>query len=260
MQRSSGKLHRFALTIAVGLAVGAIAPQAAGARPQTAASCHRACDDVRFSILKGFDDPATPDDLDRVGVLEVGPERARNVLVLSPGTSAGAGYFKPLADDIVRRAHGRWQVWSVERRENLLEDQSVLDLAKQGKATPQQLFDYYLGWLTNPSITNHFQPVPDSMVPFARGWGMNVEIQDLHRVVQAAGELDRRGHRSERPLARADVPVAAGQPEATGAGDQRSAVRLRGGHRDLAPLAHRRAGARRASRRQRRPARVGPGR
>src|SRR6266536_848116 len=110
MQRSSGKLRRFALTIAVGLAVGAIAPQAAGARPQTAASCHRACDDVRFSILKGFDDPATPDDLDRVGVLEVGPERARNVLVLSPGTSAGAGYFKPLADDIVRRAHGRWQV------------------------------------------------------------------------------------------------------------------------------------------------------
>jgi len=192
MQRSSGKLHRFALTIAVGLAVGAIAPQAAGARPQTAASCHRACDDVRFSILKGFDDPATPDDLDRVGVLEVGPERARNVLVLSPGTSAGAGYFKPLADDIVRRAHGRWQVWSVERRENLLEDQSVLDLAKQGKATPQQLFDYYLGWLTNPSITNHFQPVPDSMVPFARGWGMNVEIQDLHRVVQAAGEHGRR--------------------------------------------------------------------
>src|SRR6266540_3106527 len=188
MQRSSGKLRRFALTIAVGLAVGAIAPQAAGARPQTAASCHRACDDVRFSILKGFDDPATPDDLNRVGVLEVGPERARNVLVLSPGTSAGAGYFKPLADDIVRRAHGRWQVWSVERRENLLEDQSVLDLAKQGKATPQQLFDYYLGWLTNPSITNHFQPVPDSMVPFARGWGMNVEIQDLHRVVQAAAE------------------------------------------------------------------------
>src|SRR6266542_2654327 len=192
MQRSSGKLHRFALTIAVGLAVGAIAPQAAGARPQTAASCHRACDDVRFSILKGFDDPATPDDLDRVGVLEVGPERARNVLVLSPGTSAGAGYFKPLADDIVRRAHGRWQVWSVERRENLLEDQSVLDLAKQGKATPQQLGDDYVGWVRNAGIASRFRRVPDYMIQFARGWGMNVEIQDLHRVVQAAGEHGRR--------------------------------------------------------------------
>jgi hypothetical protein len=98
-------------------------------------------------------------------VLEVGPGRARNILILNPGTSAGAGYFRPLAEDIVRRTHGRWQVWSVERRENLLEDQSVLDLAKRGQATPRQLFDYYLGWLTDPSITTHFQPVPDADVP-----------------------------------------------------------------------------------------------
>jgi hypothetical protein len=125
-------------------------------------------------------------------VLKIGPERARNVLVLNPGTSAGAGYFKPLAEDIVRRTHGRWQVWSVERRENLLEDQSVLDQAKQGKATPRQLFDYHLGWLSNPSISDHFQPVPDSAVPFARGWGMDVEIQNPRRVVQAAGEHGRR--------------------------------------------------------------------
>jgi pimeloyl-ACP methyl ester carboxylesterase len=143
-------------------------------------------------LLRGFDDPATPDSLDKVGVLEVGPEGARNVLVLNPGTSAGAGYFKPLADEIVRQTHGCWQVWSVERRENLLEDQSVLDLAKQGKATSQELFDFYLGWLTNPAITNHFAPVPDSAVPFARGWGMNVEIEDLHRVVRAAAEHGRR--------------------------------------------------------------------
>jgi hypothetical protein len=188
MRSSSGRFRRSALTIVLGLALAALAPQAASAgrfHPPGHA-------DVRFSFIKGFDDPATPDDLDRVGVLQVGPERARNVLVLSPGTSAGAGYFKPLADDIVRRTHGRWQVWSVERRENLIEDQSVLDRAKQGKATPQQLFDFYLGWLTNPSITDHFQPVPDSAVPFARGWGMNVEIEDLHRVVQAAHAHGRR--------------------------------------------------------------------
>jgi hypothetical protein len=85
------------------------------ARPYSPGACRRACGDVRFTILKGFDDPATPDGLDRVGVLKIGSERARNVLVLNPGTSAGAGYFKPLAEDIVRRTHGRWQVWSVER-------------------------------------------------------------------------------------------------------------------------------------------------
>jgi len=44
------------------------------------------------------------------------------VLVLVPGTSAGAAYFEPLAKTIVRHSKG-WQVWSVERRENLLEDQ-----------------------------------------------------------------------------------------------------------------------------------------
>nr|MDQ6947384.1 hypothetical protein [Actinomycetota bacterium] len=132
------------------------------------------CSRVQFTWLKGYDDPATPNNLDRVGVLEIGPRSARNVLVLNPGTSAGSAYFLPLAQDIVRRTRGRWQVWSVERRENQLEDQSVLDKAKQGKSTPQKLFDYYLGWLTDPTVTNHFKTIPDSSVAFARGWGMNV--------------------------------------------------------------------------------------
>jgi pimeloyl-ACP methyl ester carboxylesterase len=34
--------------------------------------------------------------------------------------------------------------------------------------------------------------VPDAAVPFARGWGMNVEIEDLHRVVRAAAQHGRR--------------------------------------------------------------------
>jgi hypothetical protein len=153
---------------------------------------HRGCVDIRFRWMKGFDDPATPDALDRVGVLEIGPRTAHNVLVLNPGTSAGSAYFVPLAEDVVRRTQGRWQVWSVERRENQLEDQSVADLSKQGKVTTQQAFDYYLGWLTDPSITHHFQLIPDADVAYARGWGMNVEIEDLHRVVRDA---DRHGRR-----------------------------------------------------------------
>jgi hypothetical protein len=129
----------------------------------------RSCIEVRFSWMHGFDDPATPDNLDRVGVLKIGSDWARNVLVLNPGTSAGAGYFKPLAKDIVRATGGRWQVWSVERRENQLEDHSMLAMAKLRAATPQQLFEYYLGWLSNPSITNHFQLIPDADVSFALG-------------------------------------------------------------------------------------------
>jgi hypothetical protein len=186
------------LALVLGLAVALPAP-AVASRPPKGCDGHgsghakgRDCVDVRFSWMDGFDDPATPDDLDRVGVLEVGPETARNVLVLNPGTSAGAAYFRPLADDIVRESRGRWQVWSVERRENQLEDHSVLDRAKQGAATPQETFDYYLRWLVDPSITDHFQLIPDADVAYVRGWGMNVEIEDLHRVVQSAGRHGRR--------------------------------------------------------------------
>jgi pimeloyl-ACP methyl ester carboxylesterase len=138
--------------------------------------------------MNGFKAPETPAKYDKVGVLKVGPSHARNVLVLVPGTSAGSAYFVPLAQWLVKTIPG-WQVWSVERRENLLEDQSMLDKAKEGKATPQQVFDYYLGYLQNPSITTHFNPVPDSSVEFAKQWGMNTQIQDLHQVIEAARRL-----------------------------------------------------------------------
>jgi pimeloyl-ACP methyl ester carboxylesterase len=144
---------------------------------------------VKFQRIAGYDDPATPSDLDRVGILKVGPKKATNVLILNPGTSASAAYFRPLASLIAHEADG-WQVWAVERRENQLEDQSVVDQAKEGDATPQQLFDYYLGYLTDPSVTSHYQPVADASVPFARGWGMKVEIEDLRRVVLKAEKRD----------------------------------------------------------------------
>ena len=159
---------------AVGLAASVFATGASGA--------------VKFERISGYDDPATPNQLDRVGILKVGPKKAPNVLVLNPGTSASAAYFKPLASFVAKQADG-WQVWAVERRENLLEDQSVVDQAKQGTATPQRLFDYYLGYITDSSITDHYQPVQDSAVPFARGWGMRVEILDLRRVVKRAMKL-----------------------------------------------------------------------
>jgi pimeloyl-ACP methyl ester carboxylesterase len=138
--------------------------------------------------MKGFHAPGTPAKYDKVGVIKVGPRSAKNVLVLEPGTSAGSAYFVPLAKWIVSREHG-WQVWSVERRENLLEDQSVLNQAKAGKASSTQVFDYYLGYITDPSITHHFKLIPDSSVQFAKQWGMNVAVQDLHRVIDAAHKL-----------------------------------------------------------------------
>jgi hypothetical protein len=140
---------------------------------------------TRFERIAGFKSPGTPAKSDKVGVLETGPRSAKNVLILNPGTSLGAAYFAPLAQTVAADAKG-WQVWSVERRENLLEDHSMLDRAKAGKATGRELFDYYLGFTTDSSVTKHLQFIPDSKVGFARKWGMRVEIEDLRRVVQLA--------------------------------------------------------------------------
>jgi len=138
--------------------------------------------------MQGYDAPDTPAQYNKVGVIRVGPRSAKNVLVLEPGTSAAAAYFVPLAKWIVSKTSG-WQVWSVERRENLLEDQSELNLYKEHKTTTTQLFDYYLGYIKDPRVAHHYQPVANSSVEFAKQWGMNVAVQDLHVVIGAAKKL-----------------------------------------------------------------------
>ena len=140
---------------------------------------------ARFERIAGVKSKGTPAKYNKVGVLEFGSKKSRNVLILNPGTSASAAYFAPLARDVVKRAKG-WQVWAVERRENLLEDHSVLNRVKRKKASPKKLFDYYLNFTTDTSIKDHFDFIPDSKVTYARKWGMRVEIGDLRRVVQLA--------------------------------------------------------------------------
>ena len=147
--------------------------------------------DVRFVRIDGFAAPGTPPHLNKVGILQIGSPKARNVLVLNPGTSASASYFAPLAKTLVELLPN-WQVWAVERRENLLEDHSVLDQAKDGLVTGQQMFDYYLGWITNPAIMPHFEFLADADVAFASEWGMRVEIEDLAVVVKEARRHNRR--------------------------------------------------------------------
>jgi len=143
---------------------------------------------LNVTWMTGYRAPGTPAKYDQVGVIKVGSSSAKNVLVLEPGTSAAAAYFVPFAKWLVSAAPS-WQVWAVQRRETLLEDLSVLNLAKEGKASPTQAFDYYLGWLGNKKITPHFKFISDSTVEFAKGWGMNVAVQDLHHVIAAARQL-----------------------------------------------------------------------
>jgi hypothetical protein len=139
----------------------------------------------RVVTIDGAKPAGTPARLDKVRILQTGPAKAKHVLVLVPGTSGGAAYFRPLAQAIVARLPG-WQVWSVERRENLLEDHSVLDQQIAGKVGLQGLFDYYLGWIGSTTTAPHFTPPSDADTAFARDWGMDVAVNDLRAVIKLA--------------------------------------------------------------------------
>lgn len=168
----AGRLIRIVIATAVAVAGFALAAQAAPAAGN-------------FKWYPGYDEPSTPPGLDEVGVLRIGKKKANKILILNPGTSGAAAYFQPLAKLITKKAPG-WQIWSVERRGTQLEDQSVFDRVKRGKASSREMFDYYLNWLTDDSITDHFEFIPDSEVGFGRDWGMEVAVEDLKRVVRRA--------------------------------------------------------------------------
>ena len=120
---------------------------------------------------------------DRVSYERFGPASAKRVLILVPGTQGGAGDFSLVGPEIVKRVKGL-QVWAYERRSQALEDHT-------GFATgdPDRAFRYYLQGQAIGGKT--FAPVAGSSVPFARGWGLRLALEDLRAVVKRA----RRGGR-----------------------------------------------------------------
>jgi hypothetical protein len=143
-----------------------------------------------FSV-PGFRAPGTPAQYDQVQVSRYGSPSARKVLVLVPGTLAGAADFSLIGPYLAAHVPGL-QVWAQERREGALEDNSVLLSLLAGTTTLQSAFDYYLGWLGNPSITPHFQPLDPAKFAFVDGWGLNVAMEDLRAVILLARDGGRR--------------------------------------------------------------------
>ena len=80
----------------------------------------------RVKTMEGFTAPGTPEDYNQVKVVKYGSAKRKKVLVLNPGTSAGGTFFGPIARALTKKLKG-WQVWAIERRENLLEDHSYLE-------------------------------------------------------------------------------------------------------------------------------------
>jgi hypothetical protein len=131
----------------------------------------------RYVAMKGVAAPG-PAKYDRVFVQQVGPRRAKRVLVLVPGFLGGAGGITPVARDIVARVPGL-QVWIVDRRENAFEDTSVFE-----RGDAQAAFDHYLGF--------RYRAVRGTDVPYVGRWGLEVALGDLRRVILKARAGGRR--------------------------------------------------------------------
>ena len=84
------------------------------------------------------------------------------------------------------------QVWAVDRRSEALEDTSRFAKALAGRITVQQAFDYYLGWLSNPSIQPHFQPIDSAQLRLRQAVGAALALQDVRRVVLSAKRQGKR--------------------------------------------------------------------
>jgi hypothetical protein len=139
--------------------------------------------------IKGGKAPG-PKRYDRVFVTKIGPKRADRVVVLVPGFVGAAGDFTLLARDLVDRIPDL-QVWAFDRRSQAFEDTSTFVRVLEGQASPDEALDYYLGWIADPSIQPHYQPLEDEAVPFVREWGLDVALKDLRAVVRKAGARGR---------------------------------------------------------------------
>ncbi len=146
---------------------------------------------VPAANIQGVSIPATPAKYDKVMIRRFGSPSATNVLVLVPGTNAGAADFDIVGPYLATHVPNL-QVWAEMRREGALEDNSMLLKVLHGKATVTQAFDYYLDYLVNPKITNHYQPLKNSQTQFADQWGLAVAMGDLHNVVELARDGGRR--------------------------------------------------------------------
>jgi pimeloyl-ACP methyl ester carboxylesterase len=54
------------------------------------------------------------------------------------------------------------------------------------------MFDYYAGWIADPSIQPHYEPPDPATLGFAADWGLRVQLEDVRRVVRLARRGGRR--------------------------------------------------------------------
>lgn len=129
---------------------------------------------------------ATPDEQNRVRVMRYRPDPADDtvdaVLVLVPGFLAGASSFDGLARGVVAASEGRFEVWALDRRSNLLEDTTGLEAAEAAQ-DPEIAYDYYFGGAVVDGQTFAGLPGSDDLGHLSE-WGLATFMADLRTVLE----------------------------------------------------------------------------
>jgi pimeloyl-ACP methyl ester carboxylesterase len=139
------------------------------------------------TVVKVGSLPGTPAKYNKVFITKYGPSSAKKVLLLIPGTNGGAENFALVGPELAKKVPGL-QVWAMDRREQALEDNSMMQKVLANKATAQQALDYYLGlgWLKKPVPSNTFVPLQAKDFRFMKDWGMKMQVEDARAVILQA--------------------------------------------------------------------------
>lgn len=145
--------------------------------------------------------PCSPElsgsDCNKVQVRQIGPASAKKVLILTPGFQGGAGDFTLMARELVKKVKGL-QVWSVDRRTQILEDTSVFKQTlatarkplKARRAALGKMFSYYLDLLSPGDHVGLRDEAADGA--WADELGVKTALDDLNAVVQLARSQGRK--------------------------------------------------------------------
>jgi pimeloyl-ACP methyl ester carboxylesterase len=109
----------------------------------------------------------------------------QGIVVFLPGVIAGANSFSIIAPRIVQLTGGNFEVWTMDRRSNLLEDPSKMIEAEVAGTRPAAVnaLNYYSD-PTSPGayLGNH----PFEISPMLAEWGLDVHLRDAKAVVDQA--------------------------------------------------------------------------
>ena len=99
-------------------------------------------------------------ELNRVGMITVGEPSAKNVSYSSPGAGEGR-HTSCHSPSRLSNGHRAGRCGRSNAARTCWRIRPCSTRGKLGPASPREVFNYYLGWIVNPKIKRHFNPVPN---------------------------------------------------------------------------------------------------